>query len=248
MNDTATRQPGAKWMLIGAAAFAAGFFGPLMFDPEANQGPLVGILITGPLGLMLSLLLWAVSAIFKVPAGIQWRVLYTVAAVGVLITLFCVQPEPKVRGYVFEGEVESCATPTEAEAEVLDYWEGRIADVSWKEPRAGWRADMQRLLGDAPGVVVSVRMQRENTIKENRKPWNSGTRFAAGWSTKSDETPFYDASGSCDRYPDGTKIRGYQESDYEERIRSADIWPPTELLYVLSASVLAPVPEQWAAL
>ena len=35
---------------VGAIGFAAGFFGPLIFAPEANQGPLLGIFITGPAG------------------------------------------------------------------------------------------------------------------------------------------------------------------------------------------------------
>ena len=38
---------------IGFAGFAAGFFGPLVLTPEANQGPLLGIFITGPLGALL---------------------------------------------------------------------------------------------------------------------------------------------------------------------------------------------------
>lgn len=28
-----------------------GFVGPLIFTPDANQGPLLGIFITGPIGL-----------------------------------------------------------------------------------------------------------------------------------------------------------------------------------------------------
>ena len=35
---------------IGTISFCAGFFGPLVFAPDANQGPLLGIFITGPLG------------------------------------------------------------------------------------------------------------------------------------------------------------------------------------------------------
>lgn len=34
----------------GAVGFAIGFFGPMIFVPESNQGPLLGILYTGPLG------------------------------------------------------------------------------------------------------------------------------------------------------------------------------------------------------
>ena len=29
-----------------------GFLGPIIFTPEANQGPLLGIFITGPLGFL----------------------------------------------------------------------------------------------------------------------------------------------------------------------------------------------------
>lgn len=37
-------------ILLGGIGFTAGFFGPIIFMPEANQGPLLGIFITGPLG------------------------------------------------------------------------------------------------------------------------------------------------------------------------------------------------------
>ncbi len=40
-------------MVVGGIGFAGGFFGPIIFTPEANQGPLLGILFTGPLGFIL---------------------------------------------------------------------------------------------------------------------------------------------------------------------------------------------------
>ncbi len=39
-------------LVTGAIGFSAGFFGPMILMPGANQGPLVG-LATGPLGFML---------------------------------------------------------------------------------------------------------------------------------------------------------------------------------------------------
>lgn len=47
-----------SYILIGALGtgvlgFIIGFFGPMIFAPEANQGPLLGILITGPGGVVL---------------------------------------------------------------------------------------------------------------------------------------------------------------------------------------------------
>ncbi len=49
--------------VLGGMGFCAGFFGPMIFDPGANQGPLLGIFITGPLGFFLGVaggLLYAV--------------------------------------------------------------------------------------------------------------------------------------------------------------------------------------------
>jgi hypothetical protein len=37
-------------VVTGAIAFALGFFGPMMLTPGANQGPMLGLFITGPLG------------------------------------------------------------------------------------------------------------------------------------------------------------------------------------------------------
>jgi hypothetical protein len=39
-------------VVLGAIGFVAGFFGPIIFAPDANQGPLLGIFITGPAGVV----------------------------------------------------------------------------------------------------------------------------------------------------------------------------------------------------
>jgi hypothetical protein len=39
-------------VVVGSLGFSAGFFGPIYFTPGANQGPLLGIFFTGPLGLV----------------------------------------------------------------------------------------------------------------------------------------------------------------------------------------------------
>jgi hypothetical protein len=43
----------ARWAAIsGAIGFCGGFFGPMLLAPDANQGPLLGLFITGPLGFL----------------------------------------------------------------------------------------------------------------------------------------------------------------------------------------------------
>ena len=51
-------------LVTGGVGFACGFFGPILFMPDANQGPLLGILFTGPLGLVLG----------AIGGGVYWAV------------------------------------------------------------------------------------------------------------------------------------------------------------------------------
>lgn len=51
----------ALW--LGGIGFALGFFGPMIFTPGANQGPMLGIFITGPAGFVLGLAVGVVRAL-----------------------------------------------------------------------------------------------------------------------------------------------------------------------------------------
>jgi hypothetical protein len=53
-------------LLVGGICFAAGFFGPIIFAPGANQGPLLGIFITGPLGFLAGLA-WGIFRVATQP-------------------------------------------------------------------------------------------------------------------------------------------------------------------------------------
>ena len=52
--------------MVGATGFSIGFFGPMILAPGANQGPLLGILITGPLGALLGLVIGVVQEVVGV--------------------------------------------------------------------------------------------------------------------------------------------------------------------------------------
>ncbi len=49
--------------VVGGIAFTAGFIGPIIFTPEANQGPLLGIFFTGPIGTLVGTILGILTAI-----------------------------------------------------------------------------------------------------------------------------------------------------------------------------------------
>lgn len=45
---------------LGLAGFILGFFGPIILSPSSNQGPLLGIFLTGPVGFFVGLFLGGV--------------------------------------------------------------------------------------------------------------------------------------------------------------------------------------------
>jgi hypothetical protein len=53
-----------RWgAIIGVIGFLGGFIGPLIFTPDANQGPLLGIFITGPIGFLLGMVVGLILAL-----------------------------------------------------------------------------------------------------------------------------------------------------------------------------------------
>jgi len=240
--------PGWRWVaILGGVGFAAGFFGPMIFVPEANQGPLVGIFISGPAGVVVGFVLYIACRLFGVSAQKQWRLLSGTAAVGVLAILVGVQPNPALRGTLYDAEVQSCGAPIDSEVDVIQSWEERIAEVTWASPRSGWRQDMHVTLAGAPGVLVKLEESRENSVFENRKPWDRGTLFAGGWKEKSEVKSFYYPEGSCDEFPVGRKLRGFQKYDLNGKIEPPKDWPPKELEKVINASAFSEVPEAFKA-
>jgi hypothetical protein len=55
--------------VVGGIGFVAGFFGPLLIAPGANQGPLLGLFFTGPLGIVAGAIGGAVYALSRRNAG-----------------------------------------------------------------------------------------------------------------------------------------------------------------------------------
>jgi hypothetical protein len=67
---------------MGSFGFMAGFIGPIIMTPSANQGPLLGIFFTGPLGVVLGLALGIACAVFS---RNRQRVAATLLVVGNLL-------------------------------------------------------------------------------------------------------------------------------------------------------------------
>jgi len=53
-------------IILGSTGFIIGFVAPIIFTPSSNQGPLLGIFITGPIGFLIGLIGGGLYWFFKV--------------------------------------------------------------------------------------------------------------------------------------------------------------------------------------
>lgn len=52
-------------LIVGSISFAAGFFGPILLQPDSPQGPMLGIFFTGPAGFIVGLIGGAITGFVK---------------------------------------------------------------------------------------------------------------------------------------------------------------------------------------
>lgn len=224
--------------VLGATGFAAGFFGPMLVNPEANQGPLVGILITGPGGAIAGLVLGTFFRILPFSDAIRGQALMLCAMVLGLGTLWFALPEPVVKARVVDATIGECRPARELIPARIAHWEERVEKVSYTAPRAGWR-DTSRLLREFPGVVVELDVSRSNVVLQHRRPWNRGRLSAQGWK-RIDDTQRFFGGGTCESYP-----RGKHVLLAPTHHRASNAWPPDDLPNFLGLQVLEAVPEKY---
>ncbi len=241
-RDIDNSPPIGVWVLaLGAVGFACGFFGPIALNPDANQGPLLGIFITGPGGAVAGLAAGVIARLLPLTDTQRWRSLITLCMVSAIGVLYACLPEPQRIANILDAEVSGCRTPAEtADAATAD-WEKRIAEVTWSPPRNNWKSDVARMLAKDPGVVVDLHVTQSRDIYENRKPWNKGTRFAGAWREENTEKQFFArfAGTGCDAYLN----TGRQQ--YLPTSQDSTEWPPVLLPNYLGFAVLEAVPGEY---
>jgi len=234
-----------RWALtLGAAGFVCGFFGPIALSPEANQGPLLGIFISGPGGALLGAILGAVAGFLPLPKRVKAASLAVVAVAVALVTLYYSTPSPKYRATILDAQFRDCRLPDTLREAALADWDERIAKVTWAQPRAGWREDLDRMLEARSGVVVTLDVRRSTMVYENRKPWNKGTLILQPWQFVGAKKQYFAARW-------GTSCDDYARLESGEFLATGDTstqWPPELLPNLLDLQTIEPVPGEFRAL
>lgn len=218
-------------LLLGAAGFAAGFFGPLALNPSANQGPLMGIFLAGPGGAALGAVPGLVPGQLGMPCAILVKTLCGIAAFGAIVILFFALPTLKFVGNVVEVEIMGCSSPAALKQAAFDCWDKRITAANWASARPAWKEDFEAQVASDPGGVFTVRVKRTRGIHENRKPWNAGT-FSPGEIAWVMERYFLRSASCADQVG--------RAAMYASRGQNSTGWPAQRLSNFLNLQVLQP--------
>ncbi len=252
MNDAVARPGVGLWVVaLGATGFVAGFFGPIALNPDANQGPLLGLLITGPGGAFAGLIAGLLFRVLPISNGVRAGALLAASAALGLTTLWFCLPQPTVLGYVIDATVAECTRPADLAKNALARWQAAVARTTWATPPAGWQQRALATVDHDPGVVLTLNVARRVAILEHRKPWDFGRRDAGPWRPATRTETYYanDESGSCAAYLARPR-QWYLPYDPMpgNPNEPAKVWPPVDTTGFLSLLTLGPVPEQYRRL
>lgn len=204
---------------LGVAGFLAGFIGPLIVNPDANQGPLLGLFVTGPGGALAGLVLGTVAGLLPMSDAARRHSLLVCVLALVLGTLYVALPGPRTAGSVIDAAVLDCSPAAH-------------------DP-----------IASAGAVVLTMHVTRRVMILEHRKPWNRGRKTAGTWSAMDTSERFYadDDGGICSVYlrREPQLYMPFSNVTYESRSKS---WPTTDPAARLSLMELRAVPADVLAI
>jgi hypothetical protein len=242
-----------RWALVlGAVGFAAGFFGPMVLSPESNLGPIIGVLFTGPGAAVAGAILGAIFSALPVSRTGRQQALGVACVVLAVGTLYYCLPEPAIRGYVIDAQVEACAPPAQALDAAVVRWEKAVARVTWAAPAANWKETAMSNVQRDPGVLLTLRIQRKSAILRHRQPWDRNHRTSAGpWIAVDESKQYYadDEGSACGPYLARQRQIYWPAVDPgSDPTKPAKIWPPTDTLGFLQLQRLEPVSAEYQRL
>ena len=129
--------PAVAVLVLGGLWFLCGFFGPIFLAPDANQGPLLGIFFTGPLGVATGIAVGLIAAAFSTPFRLFGAALAALALVGSGVVLYASLPEDLYEGVIIDASIRGCGLPRHL----------------FREQSPNGRSGIRKRLGESPALA-----------------------------------------------------------------------------------------------
>jgi hypothetical protein len=221
--------------VLGIVGFLCGYFGPIFLNPTANQGPLLGIFFTGPLGGIAGLILGVIVEL----KGTDTDAILPIAALTLAIfTFYQSLPEDIYQGFIIDAEVVGCEPPASFVSAAVARWDS-IKSTPDYQVRPEWKSDIIRMITTEKGAVLKLKVNRKKKIYEQRKPWNRGHIVATAWEPVDVTENYFMRDDSC------SDIRVGQRGLYSPIWEVSQVSPPDVLPTFLGFHTLQPVPPNF---
>ncbi|OGR29106.1 MAG: hypothetical protein A2X83_04005 [Desulfuromonadales bacterium GWD2_54_10] len=228
--------------ILGIVGFLSGFLGPIYLNPYANQGPMLGIFSTGPIGVILGYVLGKIVVGEQPKTSIVIATPLISAVILATITLYCSLPDDLYQGFIIDAEVSSCQQPKSFVVAAEARWESVKSTPEYKL-RPEWKNDITRMIETDKGVVLTLQVHRKRKIYKQRKPWNRGHIVATAWKTMEAPENYFmrNVGESCAECQVG------QRAFYSPIWESSQVSPPDLLPTFLGFNTLKEVPVELQA-
>lgn len=233
-----------RWAtILGLVGFGCGFIGPMVLAPDANQGPMLGIFITGPGGVVLGAVLGLMVAALGVAPATASRLLYFIAIFLAAATLYFCIPQPRHYADVVDGEIRQCTLLEQLKGKTVNRLNQATAAHPPLAKPVSWGEAFDLAFGKEPGVIIDLHVYRTSILVEHQARWNHGTLEARPWRGAGQSQRYFAnyAGADCGAYAIGARSL-FRATGH------VGIWPPAFIAEMLALKVATPLSPPEAAL
>lgn len=211
------------------------------------MGPLIGVFITGPLGVFLGVVGYFISRWLQLPITTQWRAIGVLSVLLVGGTILSAFPAPEFKAFIVNSVVVQCRPINALRDELIAAWQERVDNIKSQEPAPGWKEQMSTTLQAARGVAIDARIVHRTEIRVHRKPWNRGKLFAVDRTKPNEQATYYDGSPSvsCANYSTGMPLESFVDYGNKTYLPPSADWPPTAFETIIMRGEITPVPVEY---
>ncbi|MDE2578573.1 MAG: hypothetical protein KGL46_07210 [Hyphomicrobiales bacterium] len=193
---------------LGLAGFLTGFLGPL-FLSRSNQGPMVGLFISGPGGVLIGAVLGAIVGRLRLSVRMSRVALFAATAAMALITLYLCIPEPRRRADIADLVISGCGAADALKSEAIAHWRAEEASRPdrGRWPAHDWSAEIEQALARTPGVAIEAQVARVMPLYEARAAWNYGALLPGRWRTTNAAERYFASGATCAAFAPGARKR-----------------------------------------
>lgn len=238
-------------IVLGFVGFIFGYYGQdILLVAPGSAAPLIGIVVTGPIGFLVGLLLGGLSARIHLSTKQNLIFLAIAALASSVGTLYFTVSEYRPAIWLVDAEIVGCEQVDQLLERKTKHWSREVIRVKKEgiiDPRPNWEQEIPDMLQAKPGAVLSIRIYQEAWINEQKWSWGSISRRADSWKSVNENLQVFAPiiitdpvqHSLCERFVLGERrffaLRSEHSNDY----------PPSKLAEFLQLRVLQQVPPEY---